>query len=322
MATEDLKHWSSFWDQGYITTFGDSKPRNYDGVVRQFWEEKFVELPAGARILDIAAGNGAIATIAAQVGLAKGKDFFVAASDIADVHAEIVGDDDTKNARKSIEFHSRTPCEQQPFEDDYFNMVTSQFGFEYSDIEKTLAEIRRVLIPGGKFVAICHHTESVLIKTADVERGIYSTALEDLDLFGASRLLYETIGDFPSDPKVLKKLLKKTRSLSDSVNEKLEEFRRQHGGDERTDYIIGAITYIAQTAQQTTLEQRLAAVEQARTDCLLHRARLDDMVNASLDQAGSESLAVMANEAGFESVNCLRIFGDDNALAGWQVHLG
>ena len=321
MDIDELPHWSSFWDQGYITTFGDSKPKNYDGVVRDFWEEKFLELPTDARILDIAAGNGAVATIAAQVGRKHDKAFFIAATDIANIHAELVGDEETKLARKSIEFHSRTPCEHQPFDNDYFNIVTSQFGFEYSDIEKTLAEIRRVLMPGGKFIAVSHHVDSTLIRTAEVEREIYFRALDKLDIFGAVRRYLKAIGEPAEDPKLVRKAMKKSRPLSDAVNSKLDEFRSINGSDERSIFIVGVISQIAHNAMRMTVAERLDAVDETRTFCQQHRARLDDMVNAALDQQKIDALTLAARAAGFESTHSLKLFAEDDQLAGWQIHL-
>jgi ubiquinone/menaquinone biosynthesis C-methylase UbiE len=314
-------HWSTFWNDGWITTFGGSKPKNYDGVVREFWREKFLELPRGSRILDIAAGNGAIATIAAQTSDERDKGFFVAATDLAEIHAELVGDEDTKQARKQIEFHSFTPCEKQPFDDDSFNLVTSQFGFEYSNIGETLREVRRLLLPGCRFIAISHHADSVLIKTADMERKIYTHALDGLDLFDASRRYFEALGELTGDAQELKNAMENAKPLSREVNDKMDEFRQKHGDDERSRYIVGAISYVAQTAKATTLDQRLAALDQAQLDCQLHRARLYDMVTAALDQQKIEELSITAREVGFQSVHCLDLYGDDKALAGWQIHL-
>ena len=321
MANQALDHWSRFWDQGYITTFGDSKPRNYDGVVRDFWSEKFAELPSGGRILDIAAGNGAIATIAAETGLRLGKDFFVAATDLADIHAELIGDEETKKARKSIEFHGRTPCEKQPFGDGAFDMVTSQFGFEYSDIDKTLAEIRRVLVPGGRFVAISHHVDSSLIEEARGEQAIYRSALDDLDLLGAARRLFEVLGELPEDGREIGAGNDAYREQVEVVNSRVRRFQELHGRDERSRFIVGAISFIATTARQTSADERFAALDKATADFKAHRERLDDMVDAALDREDTELLAVKAREAGFESVHCLKFYAGDNRLAGWQVHM-
>ena len=45
------------------------------------------------------------------------------------------------------------------------------------------------------------------------------------------------------------------------------------------------------------------------------------MVEAALDQEQVEQLTIKAYEAGFESVHCLKLYTEDNGLAGWQIHL-
>lgn len=321
MANADLAHWSRFWDQGYITTLGDTKPRNYDGVVREFWHEKFAELPQRARILDIATGNGAIATIAAEAGIALDKDFFVAATDLADIQVELIGDERTKQARQSIVFYSRTPCEQQPFDDDSFEMVTSQFGFEYSDIDRTLAEIRRVLVPGGRFVALSHHIDSSLADESRGELAIYSAAIDELDLLGETRKIFEALGDIPDAPGPVGAGNEAYAAQAEVLNRKVREFQERFGDDERSQIIVGTIGFIARTAKQTTAGERFAALDKASADFRDHRERLLDMVAAALDPEAIDELAARAREAGFESVHCLKFYAGDNRLGAWQIHM-
>lgn len=314
-------HWSTFWNDGWITTFGGSKPKNYDGVVREFWQEKFLELPNGARILDIAAGNGAIATIAAQTSDEHDKDFFVAATDLAEIHAELVGDEDTKQARKQIEFHSFTPCEKQPFDDDSFNLVTSQFGFEYSNIERSLREVRRLLKQGGQFTAISHHVDSELIRAAYRELEIYREALDKLSIFGTVRELFAALGDLGTDEKNVRESLQNAAPFSARVNERMNEFREAYPDDECAKELVAAVSYLARSAVQATKEKRLGAVDAAQVNYRLAQARLVDMVNAALDQERIDSIETTAKKVGFTAVNCLRLFVEDGSLAGWQIHL-
>lgn len=311
VQSDNLAQWSTFWQQGFITTFGSSKPDNYDGVVLEFWQEKFVELENGSRILDIAAGNGAIATIAAEVGADLNRDFFVAATDLAEIHAELIGSDTTRAARSGIEFHSGIPCEIQPFDDDSFDMVTSQFGFEYSDVKKTLREVRRVLVPGGRFVAISHHADSLLIEAARLELDIYRLALDEFDLVGGTRRYFEA----------REESAEKAKEISEEVSAKVNDLLARYGEHECAKFIVGIIRVVAQTAQQTTLEERRDALQKAEADLAFARARLDDMVEAALDGDQAELLAVTAREAGFESVHCLKLYVEDGGLAGWQIHL-
>ena len=319
MSKENLPQWSRFWEQGFITTFGPSKPNNYEGVVRAFWRDKFVELPNGARILDIAAGNGAIATLAAEVSRDYDKGFFIAATDLAEICAALPGNGEASLVRETIEFHSNTPCHKQPFDDDFFDFACSQFGFEYSDTGAAIAEMRRVLAPGGQFVAISHHADSALIKAARIELEIYRYALDELDLVGRIGKLFDALGN-PGESQ-LDAALRRTRPYSEAVNKGMDDFRQRYPDHDCAREIVGAIGELARGAKAVTREHRLAAVGAATEDFLLAQARLQDMVNAALDQEQVDALRNTAAETGFAAAYCLDLYSEDGALAGWQIHM-
>lgn len=320
MSSDNLAQWSRFWQQGFITTFGASKPNNYDGVVRDFWREKFLELPDEARILDIATGNGAVATLAAEVGRDYDKRFSIAATDLAEINDTLVTGGRLSELRGDIRFFSRVPCEAQPFEDGSFDFACSQFGFEYGDREAALAEMRRVLVPGGWFVAISHHADSALIKAAREELDIYGVALDELNLFDRVRDLFDALGN-PGDSKArLATALGKARPLSEAVNSAMDDFRRRYPDQECAADIVAAIGELARGAGQATRSHRLSAVSAAMDDFRLARARLQDMVGAALDAHQVEALRVTAEWAGFSSAFCLDLYSEDRELAGWQIH--
>ena len=296
-------------------------PNNYDGVVREFWREKFRALPDGARILDIATGNGAIASLAAELGEDKGSHFAIFGSDLAAINEQIVGDESAARLRDRIEFPSNTPCEKQPFENDSFDLVASQFGFEYSDTGATLIEVRRVLANGGRFIAICHHADSELIKAASRELEVYQFALGELDLFGRARDLLGALGDLTRSTKHVATSMKQAEPLSRAVNTAIDELRRRFPSEECANDMVAAISHLAAGARQATKQERLTAVSAATADFTLAQARLQDMAGAALDQQQVEMLNVRAREAGFESVHCLKLYGGDSHLAGWQLHL-
>jgi hypothetical protein len=50
--------------------------------------------------------------------------------------------------------------EQLPFADGSFDLVTSQFGLEYTQLPRSLAEARRVLRAGGALRAVLHHSQA------------------------------------------------------------------------------------------------------------------------------------------------------------------
>lgn len=69
LLTDD--EWEQFWRHGSVTTFERSGNPNYDGEIREFWERQFATLREGARIVDLATGNGAVALLAAEYSAAR-----------------------------------------------------------------------------------------------------------------------------------------------------------------------------------------------------------------------------------------------------------
>ncbi len=321
MEPNDLAQWSSFWRQGFITTFGAGKAGNYDGLVRKFWVDHFVDLPARSRVLDIATGNGAIATLAAQISEGHEKNFFVAASDLAEIQSDLKANPQAARLRANIHFHSHTPCERQPFEDGSFDLVTSQFGFEYSNVKEAVREIRRVLAPGGTFIAICHHADSSLIEKSRKELEVYHSAFDGFDLFGHFRKYLDAVGDLSAPPEELARAMKTARPLSKSINQKMDTFRQRHDGDECAHEIVGAISSLAKSARNTEKPRLMKNIVAAEQEFQFARDRLRDMVRAALGTEQVDNLAVAARAVGFETVQSLELYAEDNALAGWQIHI-
>lgn len=102
-----------------------------------------VDLHASYQVLDIACGNGNTSLAAARRGSqVTGTDLTPAMLELARERAKAEG--------LSIEFRE-ADAEHLPFDDGKFDIVLSTFGVMFvPDREKTVAEMLRVLKPGGK----------------------------------------------------------------------------------------------------------------------------------------------------------------------------
>jgi SAM-dependent methyltransferase len=183
--------WDRFWSYDRLASFGTGKGAgNYGGEIAAGWRAFFASLPAGARVLDIATGNGAIALLAVEAG----KQLQVTGADLAAVRpAAFVSKG--KSALKKVRFLAGTPAEKLPLDDASVEAVTSQYGIEYSDLEKSIPEAVRVLGPGGRLRFACHAAEGAL---ATDTKGAIAEAhflLDELDLTGrAARCLDAVLG--------------------------------------------------------------------------------------------------------------------------------
>ncbi len=104
-------------------------------------------LQPGERVLDVACGTGLIARLAAEqvgpTGTVTGVDV---AADMLDLARRVA-----VSGGAPIEWHEGDAAEL-PFPDESFDVVTCQMGLMFFDRSAALAEMRRVLAPGGRVV--------------------------------------------------------------------------------------------------------------------------------------------------------------------------
>lgn len=145
--------WKNYWQQGHITSFGEKFANNYIGAIKSVWQHFFETLTEDAVLLDLATGNGAVLELAHQL--------------LPDDNVtKLLGVDQSSvfNKNSAIEMFSNVSIEDLPFNDNSITHVSSQYGIEYSKIDDSMAEVARVLKPGGYFQFICHSQDSVIIK--------------------------------------------------------------------------------------------------------------------------------------------------------------
>jgi SAM-dependent methyltransferase len=106
------------------------------------------DLQAGERVLDVACGTGTIARLAAErVGPAGAVTAVDLAADMLDVARATPAP-----ATPVIDWHPGDAT-SLPFDDEQYDVVTCQMGLMFmEDRIAALAEMRRVLVPGGRVV--------------------------------------------------------------------------------------------------------------------------------------------------------------------------
>ncbi|NVJ50288.1 MAG: class I SAM-dependent methyltransferase [Gammaproteobacteria bacterium] len=167
--------WSNYWSEGNLTSLPQGFSGNYDDDIKQFWWHQFDRLENTARILDVCSGNGAIALLAAEYAKEKNRDFSIIATDAAKLDKAQIAKmrPEVADALALITFIDRTPLEQLALDEQSIDLVTSQYGIEYTDWERSAEQVARWLKPGGFLAIISHARDTVIIDSMKSEQKEY-----------------------------------------------------------------------------------------------------------------------------------------------------
>lgn len=159
MGTESDKEsqaidcWTAFWRMGSRASCFERS--EIELTLARAWGEFVDQLPAVARLLDLATGNGTVARCCAARARLRKLTLHIDAVDAAaiDPGASVA---DPEGYFRQVRFHGGVPLEALPFADASFDGIVSQFGFEYANEERAAGEAARVLAPGGRLRLVMH----------------------------------------------------------------------------------------------------------------------------------------------------------------------
>jgi ubiquinone/menaquinone biosynthesis C-methylase UbiE len=176
----------------------DRFSRYMEGEARSFYER--LNVPAGARLLDVACGSGQVALMAAREGVR------VTGVDIADnliERARVRAAADGLNARFEI-----GDAEELPFPNASFDVVASLIGAMFAPRpELTARELLRVCVPGGT-IAMGNWTAGGFVGKMfrTIARFIAPNGMPSPALWGEEPTVRERFGKHVSDLKMTRRM--------------------------------------------------------------------------------------------------------------------
>lgn len=178
--------WARHWASGAAHSCAGSYGDTYGGVVAQFWRKQAAGLTADTRVLDIATGSGALPRLLRT--LQPDAAWQMDAVDLAPVQPTWW--QDLPAARQSLtRFHGGVSAESLPFADAQFDVVISQYGLEYADLPRAVAELLRVRARQGRVALVLHHVQARPVVLAAVEMAHIQWLRGDQGLLPAARLM-------------------------------------------------------------------------------------------------------------------------------------
>jgi len=170
-----LEQWSHYWRSGSLTSLPQDFSENYDGRIKDHWHKQLEQFEEQSKTLDVCTGNGAIAVLTQQYSDNNNKHFDVHATDGASINVKSLCASYPQLAAsyEKINFHSGMLFEQLDLEQSSFDLITSQYGIEYTDWQASASNIAKLLKTGGKLCLICHAPNTDITKYMKLEQQEY-----------------------------------------------------------------------------------------------------------------------------------------------------
>ena len=312
-----MEPWSSFWQQGHSTTFGHFFRSGYEGAVKDWWIALLEPYSPSADILDIGCGNGALVIPTLEV-LRAGSYSGV---DLAKVEFSAPAKAKrNSNPNFDAELFGQTPAESLPFEDDSFDLASSIYGIEYSDITQSTAEIYRVLRKQGKFQALMHASESVITDMTARALGEY----RDDDL----AKIMDSLISIDNELNRLKDLARlKSSTKAEEARENLNKFASQYmsnldpktGNAIMVQFVGDALKYFKILRQSAQV--RSDYLQGLESEFAASRERYIAMANAAKSANQMDGIVKSLKNLGFKNVTADLFYSDSEhkELAAWNI---
>lgn len=301
-----MNHWTQFWNStATLSSFAEGDAAaGYQGELKAFWERVFARAPHSATILDIGTGNGALAYMATEYSQLNRKNFVVHASDAAKIDpvAMFAKKPEIAKSLQQIQFHSETATEKLPFDDASIDLVTSQFAFEYGEQEASLAEVMRVLKPGGAAVLMLHHKDSELIKESQLGHAILKNVLRETPLFIQADLLLRIAHQYLENA-TLEEWLKSQHCQATTKTTQwiMGELRARYSDPQSRvwiDDVLARVARLMHNIQKGETRDRLQGLGLEYDLLTKHMLRVEEQIQAAYDKTAADQLVVMAQGMG------------------------
>lgn len=312
MKRPDPRYWSPYWRLPTITSFGTLFPDNYDGVMLEFWKRQIS--PDMRHIVDVACGNGALTWIANELTEGPEASTRITGMDLADIDPfSALNRHPAETPR--ISFIGSTPAEQLPLADGSVDLVISQYGIEYSDLDRSIPEIARVLTDNGRMAFILHDKESVILEGA-------TRNLADLQQIHREIRLHEICAEFDQllrTDRNLKRLsataaYKALESRLLEAQYRLRALLRGNPSNSQGARYEKLLHQAMELKAAKSADQRTKLIKEAETGIRLHIERVEDLSIAARSAEDREKLVALVERDGFRvmEMDVMRYKDGDN----------
>ena len=304
--------WTAYWSSGRLHSCAEGAADNYEGVINHFWRGIAERLRPAGRILDLATGNGPLPLLFWQQ---KAGDVRIDAVDMA----ALAPSWHRPGLHEQIRFHPGLALESLPFDDGVLDLVVSQYGIEYADRNRAIAECARVAASDATVALVVHHLGSVLVAVGREELEHQERLLAPHGLLASARVVLPWIarareGQIASDGSA--------DQARRGYNQAVQDLGEAIAGSSAPDLLVEARAYVhavlfGARSQSLPVATRMLDAYAAQLEAA--RLRTSEMVSCALDQRGLDAMAEMLRAAlPGHRIECGELAQTEGVL-GWTI---
>ncbi|HEY3643739.1 MAG TPA: methyltransferase domain-containing protein [Gammaproteobacteria bacterium] len=285
--------------------------------VHDSWREYFRALPVGARLLDVAAGIGAVALIAQEVSRSRSRGFEVHSLDQASTFnaGPLVLD--------GIRLYSRRYDQSTPFEDGYFDAVSAQWAPpDDGTTSSGIAELRRILKPGGRARFMFHALGGAAHAQCRGRIEAIRKLLDEFQLLNHAREMFEVA--FTQETALKRDVVHAAMLAMDSQQRYAETVERIAGWNLGTpnpkavDQILQLIAACWEQRRRMSYADIIAHLDQVEGEMRAAETRMRGACALAVDETRAHRIGRLFRSCGFDSVK-VRPFKTEDVLVGWDL---
>lgn len=305
--------WSAYWSQGHKTSFGNEFRHCYEGKIQEAWKSVFKTIKTKSKVLDLCTGNAALLRLAEQ-DMDNFSEVNFTGVDYANVTAN-----DKFTQLDNIDLLFNVDIESLPIEKNSFDIVISNYGIEYSDLSKSLAEVSRVMSDQGCAIFICHFYDSILITNNKQELMMINTMLDRNGVLATMQGLIDALHNKNMHSKIPtgKEYLAAVEEAEHSrhrLNEQLSVIANNFAQAFHQSNFLGFLKYLL----SANTENKKHELEKFKAGMSSHQGRLSEMVNASLTKEQIEKLSSVFKVHGLYITKAEVLRSNEGAI-GFQI---
>ena len=271
-------------------------------TIEAWWQQVLRSLPGRRHWLDLATGNGAVPRW--WLGHCTDEQARMDAVDLATIHVPwAAGLPAAQQAR--LHWHSGVSIQALPFASGSLDVVTSQYGVEYTELTITVPEILRVLAPAGALRWVLHHQQSRPVTLARAECAHIDELLAHDGLWTRAQAMIApmVLLSAPNGRDRLARdaVAQQARQHFDDAQARVQAQAQASPCPDVLHETQDAIASVLQRAVQAGSEAALALADRWQRHLADSRLRLQELVQHALDDDAMARLMRQLDAAGLQS---------------------